>query len=67
MPPYIRRGTDDPTRMDYFYGNSTTDSRTYFDFIDSSWRAGFEFSNYRVMYVACVLLDIAPEITLTRR
>jgi len=48
---YIRFGTDDPRRVDYFYGNNATDSKTYSDFVDSSWKGGFDFSNYKVLYV----------------
>jgi hypothetical protein len=59
---YIRLGADDPSRVDYLYGNSATDSKTYSDFVGDSWKVGFDLSSYRVMYVRHTLLDILPKI-----
>lgn len=59
---YIQFGADDPSQVDYLYGNSATDSKTYSDFVGDSWKVGFDLSSYRVMYVRHILLDILPKI-----
>jgi hypothetical protein len=59
---YIRLGVDDPSRVDYLYGNSATDGRTYSDFVGDSWKVGFDLSSYRVMYVRHTLLYILSKI-----
>ena len=59
---YVRLGVDDPSRVDYFYGNSATDNRTYSDFVGDSWKAGLGLSNYKVMYVNHVPPDILLKI-----
>jgi hypothetical protein len=54
---YIRFGEDDAARVDYFYGNSVIDLKTYSDFVNPSWQCSFDLSNYKVMYVIHLILS----------